>query len=229
MDEHGPCIIMYSWFSYYQRWCSIVLSVYQMGHDIQYTFIHWEINPLRLDDKYGLSFRLEVFFILFQMLGTQLDWCFSSRIPRSDDQALFGAQFMALVEGKNYRKPLWLVITHVDFSFTIPLYYTSIASHSSSGCFHSPWTLREGDGERERELKYYLVSTYLSIYTFKKHGITMTMLYHHFYMFLFAWMTSVFVCLSYAPWQYKMAPENGPCTYYKFNGPYLWNRLATDR
>ena len=151
MDEHGPCIIMYSWFSYYQRWCSIVLSVYQMGHDIQYTFIHWEINPLRLDDKYGLSFRLEVFFILFQMLGTQLDWCFSSRIPRSDDQALFGAQFMALVEGKNYRKPLWLVITHVDFSFTIPLYYTSIASHSSSGCFHSPWTLREGDGERERE------------------------------------------------------------------------------
>lgn len=89
---------MSSWFSYYQRWCSIVLLVYQMGHDIQYMFIHWEINPLRLDDKYGLSFRLWVFVILFQMLGTQLDWC---------------------------------------------------------------W-------ERERELKYYLVSTYLSIYTFKK-------------------------------------------------------------
>ena len=158
-----------------------------MGHDIQYTFIHWEINPLRLDDKYGLSFRLEVFFILFQMLGTQLDWCFSSRIPRSDDQALFGAQFMALVEGKNYRKPLWLVITHVDFSFTIPLYYTSIASHSSSGCFHSPWTLREGDGERER------AQVLFSIYLLKYIHIQKTWDYYDHVISSFLY---VFVCMN---------------------------------
>ena len=128
---------MSSWFSYYQRWCSIVLLVYQMGHDIQYMFIHWETNPLRLDDKHGLSFRLWVFVILFQMLGTQLDWCWE----RERAQVLFSIYLLKYIHIQKNMGLLWS-------------YYIII-----SICFY----LHE---------------------------------WHQFLCFL-----------SYAPWQYKMAPK----------------------